>query len=64
MLYISDIYDKFYVLGVIIFHTDDTKLNIGFSPATEQSVVISKTERCLNDITSYMNLNYFEVKYW
>ena len=44
------------------FYADDTQLCIGFNPATEHSIVISKIERCLNCITSFMKLNYFKIK--
>jgi len=42
----------------VLFYAGDTKLFIGFNRASEQSVVISKIERCLNDIKFFMNLNY------
>ena len=62
MLYISDIFDivKFNDLGNH-FYADDTQLYICFTPVTEQSIVSSKIERCLTDIKSFMNLNYFKL---
>ena len=34
---------------------------IGLNPVTEQTIVTSKIERCLKDITSFMNLYYFKL---
>ena len=62
VLYISDIYDivKFHDLGVH-FYAVDTQFYIRLNPATEQCIVIGKIESCLNDVTSFMNLNYLKL---
>ena len=56
LLYISHIYDiaKFHDLDTK-FYADDTQLYIDLNPTTKQSNVISKIERCLNNVISFMN---------
>ena len=56
VLYISDIYDivKFHHLGELLLY-------IGFNPATKQFIVLSKSNRCLNEITFFTNLNHLKL---
>ena len=49
------------MIWVCTTNADDNQLNISINPVIEQSTVISKLERCLNNITSFMNLNYLTL---